>query len=104
MDPESRYHVPLSRLDPAHPPPAIGHDPTEGDEDPGTATAYVAEPLKRVYSPYTIEGMIQSTGRLAEGAARQGGSARWVIATVVLSLVGGLLWGFANNIRALING
>lgn len=57
-----------------------------------------------MYSPYTIEGMIQSTGRLAEGAARQGGSARWVIATVVMTLVAGMLWGFAHNVWALLHG
>lgn len=104
MEPENRFQVPLSRLDPVHPPPAIGHDPTQDDEDAGTATAYVAEPLRRVYSPYTIEGMIQSTGKLAEGVARQGGSGRWIIGTVVVSLVASLVYGFAHNIWALIRG
>lgn len=103
MEPESRYRVPLSRLDPVHPPPAIGQVPTPDDEDAGSATAYVAEPLRRVYSPYTIEGMIQSAGEVAEGVARQG-RGRWVIGTVVLSLVVGLLSGFARNLWALIHG
>ncbi|MDQ1687546.1 MAG: hypothetical protein QOK42_521 [Frankiaceae bacterium] len=101
MDPDRPFHVPLSRLDPAHPPPAIGSDPTQDDEDPGTATAYIAEPLKRAYSPYTIEGMIQGTGKFAEAASKRGGSAKLLVGVIVTSFLLALALGFINNLRAL---
>jgi hypothetical protein len=101
MDPDRPFNVPLSRLDPVHPPPAIGRDPAQDDEDPATATAYIAEPLKRAHSPYTIEGMLEGTGKFAEAASRRGGSAKVLIGVVVTSFLLSLLLGFAQNLRAL---
>ena len=101
-EPESPYHVPLGRLDPAHPVPPIGKNPIEDDEDPATATAYIAEPLRRAHSPYTIEGMLEGTGKFAEGAAKRGGAgAKLLIAAVVGSMLLALAVGFAQNVRAL---
>jgi hypothetical protein len=101
VEPDNPFHVPLSKLDPVHPIPPIGKDPTEDDEDPGTATAYIAEPLKRAHSPYTVEGMLEGTAKFAEGAARRGGSARLLVGLIVTSFVAALALGFINNLRAL---
>jgi hypothetical protein len=45
--------------------------------------------------------MIEGTGKFAEGAAKRGGSARLLVLVVVGGLIFGLVWGFAQNLRAL---
>jgi hypothetical protein len=97
-DDESRFHVPLEDLTGRHGYALVRGEDDETPPDPGAPVAYVAEQVKDRPSGLTIEGMIAGIGAAAQGAAREGGEAAWLmrlllvifVLPVVLMIVGRL--------------
>jgi hypothetical protein len=93
-DEESPYHVPLPELTGRH-----GYALQRGEDDdtpldPGAPVAYVAEPMKQRPSALTIEGMIVGIGDAAHAAAKEGGSAQWLMRAIAAGFVLPTVLGF----------
>jgi len=91
-DGDSPYHVPLPELTGRH-----GYALQRGEDDPppdpGAPVAYVADPMHERPSNLTIEGMIRGIGDAAHAAAKEGGSAQWVMRVVAFGFIAPLVLG-----------
>ena len=81
---DSPYHVSLPDLTGRHGYALVRGEDDDEEPDPGAPVAYVAEPMKERPNALTIEGMIAGIGQAAQGAAKEGGSAAWMMRVLVV--------------------